>query len=142
MPLVFFCTSLICQSHLGSDFPGRIDHILYVSPPDDNSMRAIINIELSRTTHTPNVTADSILDLVKAKQTKSATTLSNFYSGSDVVSICREAAIAAMEEDVKIDAVHLRHYITAIESVEPRITRDMIHFYEEFARNSNLTAVH
>jgi AAA family ATPase len=123
-------------------FLGRIDHILYVAPPDDSAMRAIINIELSRTAHTSDVNADSIIHLVKTRQMESTNAFSNIYSGSDVVSICREAAIAAMEEDVKIDAVHLRHYITAITRVEPRITREMIQFYEEFARNSNLTSVH
>ena len=47
-----------------------------------------------------------------ARQTKN-------YTGADVAAVCREAALAALEDDMEAAAVAARHYGAALTAVPP-----------------------
>jgi len=56
------------------------------------------------------------------------------FSGAEVVALCREASLAAIEEDPENAAsVAMRHLHKALAGFTPRITPGMLAFYRRFA---------
>jgi len=111
--------------------PGRIDRILYVSPPDVASRKEILRLQI----HSKKMACDSDVDIDQlAVQTEGC-------SGAEVVALCQEAAMKAMEESLEIACVSKRHFDLAIAGMTRRITPEMIRFYDEFRTRSGLKSV-
>ena len=60
-------------------------------------------------------------------------------SGAEIVSACRNAALAALEEDENLESlssgkpsVGMRHMLRALTETERQITSEMIEFYMSF----------
>jgi len=51
------------------------------------------------------------------------------YVGSDVEGVCREAAMAALREDINAKEVKAKHFDTALETVRPSITDEIEEAY-------------
>ena len=64
--------------------------------------------------------------------------LTQGFSGAETVYICQEAGLEAMKEDLKAECVCRRHFLKALEHVSPRITPQMIDFYDNFRKTSGL----
>ncbi|KAG0226424.1 spermatogenesis associated protein 5 [Actinomortierella wolfii] len=111
--------------------PGRIDRILYVSPPDLASRTEILRLQMSsrRMAVGPDVDAAAIAEATEG------------CSGAEVVALCQEAAMKAMEEDLNIEYVSKRHFDQALAQMTRRITPEMIQFYDDFRRKSGLKSV-
>ncbi|KAI8818454.1 P-loop containing nucleoside triphosphate hydrolase protein, partial [Chytriomyces cf. hyalinus JEL632] len=109
--------------------PGRMDRILYVSPPDYQSRLQIFKIRIAKMTCANDVDCEAL-----ALKTEG-------YSGAETVSVCQEAAMCAMEEDPDAEAVCNRHFLEAISKVTPRITSEMIAFYDKFREESGLRSI-
>jgi len=109
--------------------PGRIDRILYVSPPDLETRREIFRIQLAKTPHEEMVTAEEL-----ARRTEG-------YSGSEAVAVCREAALYAMMEDPNIDKVYWSHYAFALDSVKPRLTQELLDFFTSYRESSQVQSI-
>ena len=43
-----------------------------------------------------------------------------------------------MQENLEIDKIYARHILTAIEQVKPRITKEMLQFYDNFGAKSGV----
>ena len=101
--------------------PGRLDLILYIQPPDEKGRLEIIKI-LSR-----QMPLSGDVDLKEiAVSTKS-------YSGADLVAICREAAVHAMQNDsTKIGSVD---FAAALKLVKPSITKVVDEWYGTIKEN-------
>ncbi|KAG0052085.1 spermatogenesis associated protein 5 [Gryganskiella cystojenkinii] len=111
--------------------PGRIDRILYVSPPDVASRKEILRLQI----HSKKMACDTDVDIDQlALQTEGC-------SGAEVVALCQEAAMKAMEESLEIACVSKRHFDQAIASMTKRITPEMIRFYDDFRTRSGLKSV-
>ncbi|KAF9899480.1 spermatogenesis associated protein 5 [Linnemannia zychae] len=111
--------------------PGRIDRILYVSPPDLASRREILRIQI----RSKKMACDADVDIERlAEQTEGC-------SGAEVVALCQEAAMKAMEESLEIEAVAGRHFDQALKGMTRRITPEMIQFYDDFRMRSGLKSV-
>jgi transitional endoplasmic reticulum ATPase len=68
--------------------PGRIDRLVFVTPPDEKSRYDIFNIHLA------NKPVDSDVDLnILAKDTED-------FTGADIASVCNEATMLAIREYV------------------------------------------
>ncbi|XP_038062982.1 ATPase family protein 2 homolog [Patiria miniata] len=109
--------------------PGRLDRILYISLPDAQTRKEIFQIQFRTMPVASDVDADSLVE----KTDK--------YSGAEVVAVCREAGLAAMQEDINIDHIHARHFLQALETVQPRTSDQLIRFYEEYRQNSGLHSI-
>ncbi|TPX47378.1 hypothetical protein CcCBS67573_g10257 [Chytriomyces confervae] len=109
--------------------PGRMDRILYVSPPDYESRLQIFKIRIAKMTCANDVDCEAL-----ALKTEG-------YSGAETVSVCQEAAMCAMEENPDAEAVCNRHFLEAISKVTPRITSEMIAFYDKFREESGLRSI-
>ncbi len=101
--------------------PGRLDLIIYVGPPDEKARQEILRII------TQAMPLGSDVDLASiAQSTKS-------FSGADLVALCREAAVNAMQG--KADVVSNADFAKAIRLVRPSITKDVEDWYESIRKN-------
>ncbi|EFA81375.1 AAA ATPase domain-containing protein [Heterostelium album PN500] len=105
---------------------GRIDRILYISLPDLPSRKEIFNIHMKKVPHTDDIDINKLAEITDG------------YSGAEVASICREASICAMKENIHAEFVSMRHFESAIHQVKKGITDEMIAFYAKYQEQSNL----
>lgn len=116
--------------------PGRIDRMIYVGVPDAESRAQIFKISL-------NDRACGEIDVNYLAKDE----ISQGFSGAEIVAICRDAALLALEEadfsnihnaaDGDSIAIEMRHLIAATRDMKRQITPDMIAFYESFRRASS-----
>ncbi|CAN8012439.1 unnamed protein product [Ixodes pacificus] len=100
--------------------PGRLDSIVYVPLPDLDTRREILRINLSKR---PLGDGVSLEDL--ARKTEG-------YSGAEVVAVCQEAALIALEEDIEARHITALHLEAALQLVRPRISRETVRYYESY----------
>ncbi|RLN98340.1 hypothetical protein BBJ28_00010757 [Nothophytophthora sp. Chile5] len=100
--------------------PGRIDRALYVAPPDVAARKQILQIHTRATPLAADVDADE-LAVATAR-----------FSGAELRALCREAALAAVEEDRAAAAVAKRHFVRALANVTPQINDQMLAFFQRF----------
>ncbi|XP_066240956.1 ATPase family gene 2 protein homolog A isoform X1 [Saccopteryx leptura] len=106
--------------------PGRIDRIIYVPLPDAATRREIFNLQF----HSMPISQDVNLDELVVQ--------TDTYSGAEVIAVCREAALLALEEDLKARYIRRRHFTLALSTVTPRIPESLRRFYEEYQEKSGL----
>jgi transitional endoplasmic reticulum ATPase len=88
--------------------PGRFDYQLLVPPPDKDARLDVFKVHTKRM---PLKDVD-LNDLVKKTEG---------YSGADVEGVCREAALIALREDLKANAVTAEHFEKALKKIKPSI---------------------
>lgn len=100
--------------------PGRLDRLLYVGPPDLEARKQILTKRTREMALAEDVNLSLIADLTHG------------CSGAEVVSICNDAGLRAMNENIQIDAVRHDHLESAAKQVRRRITPQMIRQYESW----------
>jgi transitional endoplasmic reticulum ATPase len=60
------------------------------------------------------------------------TTMTKYYSGADIESLCREAAMHALRRDVNSAEVVMKDFLDALKEMGPSITPDMEKWYKSF----------
>ena len=100
--------------------PGRFDRLIYVPEPDEKSRLQILKLY---TTGMP---------LNKDVDVNQLSTLTRYYSGADIESVCREAAMHALRRDVNSTEVTMKDFQEAMKEVGPTITPDMEKWYKSF----------
>ncbi len=102
--------------------PGRFDRLIYVPPPDFKARIEIFKV------HTKRMPLASDVDLEElARRTEG-------YTGADIAAVCREAAILALREELRVRPVEMRHFLEALKHVPPSLTRTDIERYERMAK--------
>ena len=87
--------------------PGRFDRHIQVAEPDEEARLAIFEV------HTKNMPLSKDVDLKKlAKQTDG-------YVGADIESVCREAAMLALRDDLEASEITNKYFKDAIDKVKP-----------------------
>ena len=89
--------------------PGRFDKLLYVALPSEAGRQAILRTAMRGTPHGTDVDVPGI-----AAQTPG-------FSGADLASLVREAAMQAMRADS--DCVRVSHFQDALQKVSPSVSR-------------------
>lgn len=92
--------------------PGRFDRIVYVDVPDKEGRQQIFEI------HTKNMP-------IKGKKNIIITLSEDTegYTGADIESLCREAAMLALRENIDSTEVLNRHFTKAMERVSPSVSK-------------------
>ncbi|XP_037686527.1 ATPase family protein 2 homolog isoform X2 [Choloepus didactylus] len=106
--------------------PGRIDRIIYVPLPDATTRREIFNLQFRSMPISNEVELDQLI-----LQTDT-------YSGAEIIAVCREAALLALEEDIQANCIMRRHFTGALSIVKPRIPESLRRFYEDYQERSGL----
>jgi transitional endoplasmic reticulum ATPase len=101
--------------------PGRLDLILYISPPDEKGRYEILKI----LTNSMPLTQDVQLEEV-AYSTKG-------FSGADLVALVRESAVNAMRN--KSTVISRDDFKKALHQVKPSITKDIEDWYENIRKS-------
>ncbi|XP_060634949.2 ATPase family gene 2 protein homolog A [Anolis sagrei] len=106
--------------------PGRIDRIIYVPLPDAATRREILKIQF----HTMPISDEVCLDELVQRTQK--------YSGAEIIAVCREAALLALQEDIQAKCIMGQHFEQALAIVTPRIPDSLQKFYYDYQQNSGL----
>ncbi|KAJ6234581.1 atpase family protein [Anaeramoeba flamelloides] len=104
--------------------PGRFDRVIYVPPPDLEARKSILQICFSKIKIEQN--GETIINKLAE--------LTEGYSGAEIVSICTDAGLCAIEEDQNTQIILIKHIWKAFERVKPRISKEMISFYKNFQK--------
>ena len=94
---------------------GRLDLVLYVSPPDEKGRLEIIKILTKKM---------PLSNDVKLQEIAIAT---HSYTGADLAALCREAAVHAMRNDSSRISSH--DFATSLKQVKPSITKEVDQWY-------------
>jgi transitional endoplasmic reticulum ATPase len=105
--------------------PGRIDRMIYVGVPDSDSRTKIFELSLA----TKSCSDD--IDIIRLSSA------SEGFSGAELVAICRDAALLALEEyddpmSEVTPQISMRHLLLAIGEMQRQITPHMLNFYESY----------
>ncbi|MEK6919359.1 MAG: CDC48 family AAA ATPase [Nanoarchaeota archaeon] len=108
--------------------PGRFDRLLLVRPPTKEGREKIISI------HTKGMPLTKDVDIKKlAAETEG-------YVGADIESLCREAAILSLREDINAKDVSMKHFLDAMKKVPASVTKTAAERYtkmeEEYLKNA------
>ncbi len=100
--------------------PGRFDRLIYVPEPDEKSRLQILKI------YTKGMPVTQDVDLNQLSLT------TKYFSGADIESLCREAAMHALRRDVNSKEVTMKDFQDALKEMGPSITPDMEKWYKSF----------
>ncbi|MBY9006606.1 MAG: CDC48 family AAA ATPase [Candidatus Lokiarchaeota archaeon] len=102
--------------------PGRIDRILFVPPPNKEERLEILKIFSKDMPLATNVELRILIEMTEG------------FSGADLETWCREAAMKALRENMRARKVSLEHFKDTIEEIHPTITPEILKWYEEFGK--------
>jgi transitional endoplasmic reticulum ATPase len=100
--------------------PGRFDRLIYVPEPDDKSRLNIFKI------YTKGMPLGKDVDINQLSM------ITKYYSGADIESLCREAAMHSLRRDVNSREVVMKDFQDAMKEMGPSITPDMEKWYKSF----------
>jgi len=100
--------------------PGRFDRLIYVPEPDEKSRLQIFKL------YTKGMPIANDVDL------NPLTTATKYYSGADIESLCREAAMHALRRDINSREVSMKDFQDALKEVGPSVSADMEKWYKGF----------
>ena len=103
--------------------PGRIDRILLVPAPDEKGRLEIIKIFTEKMPLTSNLKPKDINEIIDEG-----------FSGADIETLCREAAMIALRENIRARKVSIEHFKEARKDIHPTITPEIVQWYEEFGK--------
>ncbi|MCD6592969.1 CDC48 family AAA ATPase [Candidatus Bathyarchaeota archaeon] len=104
--------------------PGRLDRMIYVPEPNEEGRYQIFKI------HTKNMPLAEDVDLRELAR------LTKGYSGADIESVCREAALIALRRDINSKEVRFSDFKEALKKIGPSITPDMDNWYRNFMKQA------
>lgn len=100
---------------------GRFDRLILVGAPDKEARKEIFKIHLKNTKITKDVNIDELAEI------------SDGYVGADIESVCREAAMLALGENMEATEVKKEHFMKAFEGVRASVNKEMIDYYKKVA---------
>ena len=98
---------------------GRFDRIIYIPIPDEGARKNIFEIYLKEMPVAKGIDAGKLANLTEG------------YVGADIEGVCREAAMIALREDIKVKEVKMEHFMKALEVVHPSVDKDVETAYKE-----------
>ena len=106
--------------------PGRLDTTVYVPLPDAATRRAIVEHTID------TMPVDSSVNLAMLVHETEG------YSGAELVGVCREAALAAMRDNIECTSVTHTDFVGALRTVRPGTDRQVVEMCERFERGAGV----
>ncbi|MHA2180325.1 MAG: CDC48 family AAA ATPase, partial [Promethearchaeota archaeon] len=100
--------------------PGRIDRILLVPGPDEEARIEILKIFTKKMPLASNVNIEKLSELTEG------------FSGADIETWCREAAMIALRENIRARKVTVEHFKESRNDMHPTLTKEIVDWYEKF----------
>ena len=95
--------------------PGRFDRIVYVPVPEKEGRLQILKI------HTQKMRQNKVLD--KSVNLTKLAEETEGYTGADIESLVREAAMLALRENIDAKLIKKEHFDKAMEKVQPSVSK-------------------
>lgn len=105
---------------------GRFDRLLHVKAPDDEGRAKVLKVHMKNMPLASDVDVPALAAITKG------------YVGSDIESLCREAAILALREDMDAKEVANRHFEDALKKVRASVNEELIKHYDKIAEQLGL----
>ncbi|WFD44550.1 AAA+-type ATPase [Malassezia psittaci] len=102
--------------------PGRMDRLVYVGPPDLQARHKILQLRTTKMALCHDVDLKHIAEITSG------------CSGAEIVSICQEAGLLAMNEDQQCQEIAMRHFDSAARHIRRRITPQMLADYSKWRK--------
>ena len=109
--------------------PGRFDKILLVNAPDSKGRLNIIKIHTQKMPLGDGKKAFN--DKEKDNMLKELLEKTEGYTGADIESLAREAALLSLRESIDSKFVTKKHFEEALKKVKPSITKSTIDVYKK-----------
>ena len=103
--------------------------MMYVGPPSVDARDEIFRNHLKKIPAAQDI---DVSELVRKTEG---------YSGAEIVAVCREASVAALEDNIFANFVEMKHFLLSIQKVVPRITSQMLLFYDNFRKTSQMQSI-
>jgi len=100
---------------------GRFDRLVLIPVPDEKARLAILRV------HTKGMPLKDVDLAPLAKELDQ-------YTGADIESLCREAAMVALRKDPKAAEVTTSHFEEAIKQVHPSVDEETLRFYDRIGK--------
>jgi transitional endoplasmic reticulum ATPase len=100
--------------------PGRFDRIVLVSIPDAKSRKEVFKLHTRKMPLAKDVKLDELVPKTDG------------YVGADIESVCREAAMLALREDMTVRDVKMKYFLEALKKVKPSASKDIEVMYQQF----------
>jgi transitional endoplasmic reticulum ATPase len=100
--------------------PGRFDRIVLVSVPDKVSRKEIFKLHTRKMPLGKDVKTDELVEKTEG------------YVGADIESVCREAAMLALRDDMTSRDVKMKYFLEALKKVRPSTSKDIEKMYADF----------
>ena len=103
--------------------PGRFDKILLINAPVEKGRLKILEIHTKKMPLAKDVKLDTIAKLTEG------------YTGADIESVVREAAMLALRADITSKQVNKKNFEEALQKVKPSVTKSTIDVYKKVEEN-------
>ena len=100
--------------------PGRIDRILLVPAPEEKARIKILKIFTEGMPLASNTNIEKLAELTDG------------FSGADIETWCREAAMLALRENIRARKVTVEHFKESRKDIHPTMTKEITDWYEKF----------
>jgi len=107
--------------------PGRFDRIVLVSIPDAKSRKEVFKLHTKKMPLAKDVKIDELVPKTEG------------YVGADIESVCREAAMLALRDDMTSRDVKMKYFLEALQKVRPSASKDIEAMYAQFNENFRKT---
>ncbi len=113
--------------------PGRFDRILLVNAPEEKGRFKVLQI---KTKATPLGNGKKLFtNKEKERFLKEIAKKTIGYTGADLDSVVREAAMFALRESQDAEQIQKKHFDKSLEKVKPSVTGSMIEVYRKIEEN-------
>lgn len=102
--------------------PGRFDRLILTPAPDAASRIEILKIHTKNMPLSKDVSIDELADETDG------------FSGADIEALCRESAMLALRENIKVKKVTNKHFQKALESIRASLTKDLLDYYAKVSK--------
>jgi len=100
--------------------PGRFDRVVLVSIPDAKSRKEVFKLHTKKMPLAKDVKIDELIPKTEG------------YVGADIESVCREAAMLALRDDMTAREVKMKYFLEALKKVKPSASKDIEAMYAQF----------
>lgn len=100
--------------------PGRLDRIVYVKLPDEDTRSEIFKIKLAKIPIGADVDIQNLVSKTAG------------YSGAEIEAICKEAALKALEDSFEIEQISMNYFEKALDILKPRTSPELLQLYSEY----------
>lgn len=101
--------------------PGRIDRLIYVPLPNAESRKEIFEVMFRSMSVSKNLSLEYLIE----------NTVN--YSGAEICSICHEAGLCALRENIRSEFVEEKHFAQALQQIKPGTSKEVIDYYDTFS---------